>query len=122
MNKREQGAVYEAYALEFLNSKGYTLIEKNYFTKFGEIDLILKKDNLIIFTEVKQRSSDYFGYGEHAISYTKQKRMFLSAKEFLSKNKFFNYDIRFDAVIFNGRDKKSCNWIKNIIWGDEIGF
>lgn len=122
MNKREQGKIYESHALAFLESKGYTLVEKNYFTRFGEIDLIVKKDNLIVFAEVKQRSTNYFGYGEQAISYTKRKRIYLSAKEFLFKKRYFNCDIRFDAVVFNSRDEKSCNWIKNMIWGDEFGF
>lgn len=122
MNKREQGALFESYALEFLKSEGYIFCAKNYFTKFGEIDLIVRKGNLIVFVEVKQRTTDFFGTGEYAISYTKRKRMYRSAMEFISKNKLFNCDIRFDAVVFNNKNSKSCNWIKDMIWGDEFGF
>lgn len=122
MNKREQGTIFENYAAKFLESKGYTLVAKNYFTKTGEIDLIMKKEKTIVFVEVKQRSTDIFGSGEYAVNYRKQKRMFLSARKFLAENYLSDYDIRFDAVIFNGRNTNSCNWVRNIIWGDEIGF
>lgn len=121
MNKREQGALYEEYAAKFLSEQGYIIVTKNYFTKFGEIDLIAEKENLIIFIEVKQRTTDFFGRGEQAIGYTKRKRMYLSAREFLFKNRYSECDIRFDAVVFNGRNTKP-EWIKNIIWGDEFGF
>lgn len=122
MNKREQGTVFENYAAAFLESKGYILLTKNYFTKSGEIDLIMKKDRTIVFVEVKQRSSDIFGSGEYAIDYKKRKKMFLSARKFLAENKCLDCDIRFDAVIFNGKNKTPYNWIRDIIWGDEIGF
>ena len=122
MNKREQGALFEGYAAEFLERKGYILLTANYFTKHGEIDLVMKKDKTIVFVEVKQRTSDVFGRGEYAVDYRKKRNMYYSALKFISENRYFNYDIRFDAVIFNGRGKTPCNWIKNIIWGDEIGF
>lgn len=122
MNKREQGAVFENYAAEFLSEKGYTLLTMNYFTKYGEIDLIMKKEETIVFIEVKQRTTDIFGRGEYAIDYKKKRKIYFTAREFISKNKYFNYDIRFDAIIFNGKGKTPCNWIKNIIWGDEIGI
>lgn len=121
MNKREQGALYEEYAVKFLQEHGYTLVTKNYFTKYGEIDLMVKKENLVVFVEVKQRTTDFFGRGEQAINYTKRKRMYLSAREFLFKNRYLECDMRFDAVVFNGRSTKP-EWIKNIIWGDEFGF
>lgn len=122
MNKREQGALFETYALEFFKSQGYSFVARNYFTKYGEIDLIVQRDNLMVFAEVKQRTTDIFGQGEYAVSYKKRKKIYLSAGEYLSKNRCFNCDIRFDAVIFNGRSTKPCNWIKNMIWGDEFGF
>lgn len=48
--------------------------------------------------------------------------MYFTAQKFLLEKRYFDYEIRFDAVIFNGRGKTPSRWIRNIIWGDEIGF
>lgn len=85
MNKREQGAVFENYAAEFLKSKGYILLAQNYFSKYGEIDLIMKKGNRIIFVEVKQRTTDIFGSGEYAIDFKKREECILLLKNFFWK-------------------------------------
>lgn len=121
-NSREQGYYFEKIASEIIVSQNYKIIEKNYYTKYGEIDIIARKKNLIVFIEVKQRSSDIFGLGEDSINYKKRKKIFLSAKNFLYKNKLFNFDVRFDAIIFYKKNNYSYKWLKNIIWGDEFGF
>lgn len=122
MNKRKQGTVFENYAAEFLKSKGYVLLAQNYFSKYGEIDLIMKKEKRIIFVEVKQRTTDIYGSGEYAVDFGKKRKMYFTAQKFLVENGYFDCDIRFDAVIFRGREEIPCSWIRNIIWGDEIGF
>lgn len=120
LNKRVQGEYFENLALNFLEKEGFSLLEKNFYCKYGEIDIILRKSDLIVFVEVKQRSSKNFGTGFDAISYTKQKKMYLTAQNFLYRNSLENFNFRFDAVVFD--EKGSCHWIKNIMWGDEIGF
>ena len=121
-NNREQGYYFEKIASEIITSKGYKIIDKNYYTRYGEIDLIAKNKNSIIFVEVKQRSSNNFGFGENSIDYKKRRRIFLSAKQFLYKNNLFDFSIRFDAIIFYKKNNSSYKWLKNIIWGDEFGF
>lgn len=120
LNKRTQGEYFEKLALDFLEKEGFILLEKNFYCKYGELDIILKKSDLIIFVEVKERSSKKFGTGFDAISPQKQKRMFLSAQVFLYKHHLKNFNFRFDAIVFD--ENNSCHWIKNIMWGDEIGF
>lgn len=120
LNKRVQGEHFENLALNFLEKEGFSLLEKNFYCKYGEIDIILRKSDLIVFVEVKQRSSKSFGTGFDAISYTKQKKMYLTAQNFLYKHSLENFNFRFDAVVFDEKD--NCHWIKNIMWGDEIGF
>ena len=61
-------------------------------------------------------------FKEYAIDFKKKRRMYFTAQKFLLEKRYFDYDIRFDAVIFNGRGKTPSRWIRNIIWGDEIGF
>ena len=121
-NKREQGYYFEKIASNIITSKGYTIIGKNYYSKYGEIDLIAKKDNIIIFIEVKQRSSNKFGFGEESIDYHKKRKIFLSARQFLYERKLLDFSIRFDSIIFYRKNYYSYKWIKNIIWGDEIGL
>lgn len=120
LNKRVQGEYFENLALNFLEKEGFSLLEKNFYCKYGEIDIILRKSDLIVFVEVKQRSSKEFGTGFDAISIAKQKRIYLTAQNFLYKYKLENFNFRFDAVVFDQDNK--CHWIKNVMWGDEIGF
>lgn len=76
----------EEKASEFLQAKGYTLLERNCRTPYGEIDIIVKKGAEIIFVEVKTRSSKKFGYPEEAITEQKQTHMVESAMHFLQEH------------------------------------
>ncbi len=66
------GSWGESVALAYLEGKGYQLVQRNYRTRFGEIDLILKKDDLTVFVEVKTRSGLGFGFPEEAVTANKQ--------------------------------------------------
>lgn len=120
LNKRTQGEYFEKLALNFLEKNNFTLLSKNFYCKYGEIDIIAQKEDLIIFVEVKQRSSLKFGNGLEAINFQKQRKIFLSAQYFLYKNHLENFNFRFDAITFDNNNQ--CEWIKNIMRGDEIGF
>ena len=121
-NTREQGYYFEDIASKIFSLNGYRIIEKNYYTRYGEIDLIAKKQNLIVFIEFKQRKSNNFWFGEDSNNYQKRKKIFLSARQFIYQKKLFDFNIRFDAIIFYKRNNYSYKWLKNIIWGDEFGF
>lgn len=120
LNKRTQGEYFEKLALNFLEKNNFTLLSKNFYCKYGEIDIIAQKEDLIIFVEVKQRSSLKFGNGLEAINFQKQRKIFLSAQYFLYKNHLENFNFRFDAITFDNNNQ--CEWIENIMRGDEIGF
>ena len=62
-NKRTIGADKEQLAARYLDDNGYTVLERNFRNKTGEIDIIAKKDNYIVFVEVKYRSNNKYGYG-----------------------------------------------------------
>ncbi len=119
ISKRAIGLVYEKKALEILKENGYTLVRKNYISKAGEIDLIVKKDNLLVFVEVKYRKNHKYGYGFEVVDIKKQKRIFKSAMKYLVENKYDKFSMRFDVISFNGEE---YNWIENCFWGDELGF
>ena len=116
INKKKIGSIGEKIAQEFLKNKGYNIINTNFYTKRGEIDIIATMENELIFVEVKTRTNNKYGTPALAVNYTKIKHMKCTAKIFLMLNKFYNYSIRFDVieiVIKNG--KTYINHIKQII-------
>lgn len=75
MSKQSLGKIGEDIAAQFLQSKGYDLIEKNFRLREGEIDLVCKKDTMLIFVEVKTRTSRRFGQPEEAVDPTKLNKL-----------------------------------------------
>lgn len=96
-NKRATGKMAEEIATVFLQEKGFKILEKNFHCHFGEIDLIIERDNYIIFVEVKARSSKSFGLAQEAVTIKKQKKILNVAMWYLMKNnaveKFFRFDV-----------------------------
>lgn len=116
MNKRRVGIIGEKIAQGFLVNKGYEIIETNFYTKKGEIDIIAQKDGCIIFVEVKTRTSLNFGTPAMAVNATKKKHIKLVAKIFLYLNKLENFNVRFDVIeIFINDGKYRINHIEGIM-------
>ncbi len=117
-NKKEKGIAGEQMAERFLKKKGYKIIRKNFYSKFGEIDIIAKDKEYLTFIEVKLRNSDKFGNIEYSIDSKKKKHILKTAYYFLINNKEYeNYDLRFDALfIYKIRDKNKykISLMKNI--------
>lgn len=72
---REKGAAYEKKAAEFLEAKGYRIIQRNFYSKYGEIDLIARDGEYLVFLEVKYRASDQGGHPLEAVDAGKRRRM-----------------------------------------------
>lgn len=98
MNKRAEGALYEQKAMQYLKEKGYKILDHNYFTKFGEIDIIAYKDKGYVFVEVKYRTSEKHGHPYEAVTYAKQKRIMRSAIAFAQANYALGQPMRFDVI------------------------
>lgn len=75
LNKRNLGSKYEAIAAKHLSDKGYDILEMNYRNSFGEIDIIAKKDKLVVYTEVKYRTRGVCGDPLEAVNLRKQKQI-----------------------------------------------
>lgn len=115
-NKRKIGKIGEEFAVNFLIKNGITILKKNYFTKFGEIDLIGKQNETIIFIEVKSRNNLHFGLPKESVNKKKQDRIYDAANDFLSKNNLFYSKCRFDVIsIFfkNSNSYAKIEWLKN---------
>lgn len=98
MNNKEKGEIGEKIASKYLLSKGAEILENNYRIKSGEVDIIAKLDNELIFVEVKSRSSIRYGYPSESVNYNKIKKITNTAKYYILKNNLYNVPIRFDVV------------------------
>jgi putative endonuclease len=103
MNKREQGSHYETMAAEYLKNKGYEIILQNFFSKNGEIDIIAKDTDTLVFCEVKYRSNTRYGLPEEAVDYRKQDKIRKTAAYYLYRNNFpVETRVRFDVIAVLG--------------------
>ena len=100
---KDIGSFGEALAREYLISKGYKILNMNFRNKFGEIDIICKKNNLLIFCEIKSRYSNSFGSPIESITCYKQKQIIKLSELYLISKKYYNFNVRYDIieVIFN---------------------
>jgi len=98
------GSRGEKDAALFLKKQGFTILEFNYKTLRGEIDIIAQKDSTIVFVEVKTRKTNYF-HASQLITPSKQRKIFLAAKQYISERKLFTDLIfRFDAIFVYPRE------------------
>jgi len=97
--KRMIGDAGEDEAVKYLIQKGYKIIKRNYSCKFGEIDIIAKKDDSLIFIEVKTRKSNYFGEPQEAVDYNKLEKINMAIDCFLNYYKIEDkYNLRIDVI------------------------
>lgn len=91
------GKLAEMRACEYLEKKHYKLLDFNYSTRFGEIDLIMKKGKFICFIEVKMRNVNSIAEPKEFVDYKKQRKIITTAEIYLSQNRT-NLQPRFDVV------------------------
>lgn len=91
------GKLAEIKACEYLKKKKYKLLDVNYTSRFGEIDLIMQKKNFICFIEVKMRNEKSIASPAEFVDYNKQKKIITTAQIYLANNNI-NLQPRFDVV------------------------
>lgn len=91
------GKLGEELATTFLEDAGYSILEQNYRHKRGEIDIIVSKEDIVIFVEVKTRSSIKFGFPEDFVDTKKQRQIIATAEAYLEEKQHHG-EIRFDIV------------------------
>lgn len=97
MNTTQRGGEGERLAAEYLQKRGYQLLEKNYRCRYGELDLILRKGELIVFAEVKLRKNDGFSPAAEAVTPAKRERLRKAASLWLAQRDCGD-PARFDVV------------------------
>ena len=110
----EFGRLAEKTGAEFLKRKGYKILELNYKTKLGEIDIIAKEKETICFVEVKGRHSLDFGNPGEAVNLRKQQRIAKTAAFYLKINNLLEQACRFDVIsVLDNGNKEEISLIKN---------
>ncbi len=88
----------ESAAAEYLKAHGYQILAQNYRFRRGEIDLIVKQGDRIVFVEVKTRRSLKFGLPQYAVTLKKQRQISKIALAYLQKKNLMNAPCRFDVI------------------------
>jgi len=100
LTPKQLSGIGEDLAANYLISKGYNVLCKNFRSECGEIDLIVRRDDLLIFVEVKTRSKHSINLALMNVGYQKQKRISLTAQRYITQNQeFVNFSFRFDVVV-----------------------
>jgi len=107
------GRTGEDQAARFLVSRGYRILERNYRTRSGEIDLIALHQGTVAFIEVKTRSNDAYGAPELAVNHRKQQRMIKAALGYIKFKKLHQVPCRFDVVAISTANEQQVELIQN---------
>jgi putative endonuclease len=102
MNNTEKGRIGETLAVQWLSEKKYNILEKNYRFGKAEIDIIVEKDDVLIFVEVKWRSDATFGEPETAVNARKKKLLRQAAENYIFAQDW-QHEIRFDIIAIIGK-------------------
>ncbi len=116
LNNKETGKLGENIARDYLIEKGYSIIELNYSTRYGEIDIIAKNGKLIVFIEVKTRRGINFGYPREAVDNYKQLKIKNMAEFYILRKKLKDTPMRFDVIevfLDENNKTKSISQLKN---------
>ena len=94
---KDLGDFGEYVAADFLEAKGYRILEKNYYTHGGELDLIIEDKKFLVFVEVKTRQCTNYGTPAEAVNWKKQQHMLTATRAYLRQNPT-QKEIRFDII------------------------
>ena len=111
----KNGKIGENSAEKFLLNKGYETLKRNYHSRYGEIDIISRIDNYLVFTEVKARSFKTIAQPKEWVDYKKQEKIVKTAACFLEENEL-DLQPRFDVIevfISSSGEAKRINHIEN---------
>lgn len=112
-NKKELGDFGESLAYDHLKKAGLKIVRRNYRCPKGEIDIIAQVGTLIIFVEVRLRTSKFRGYAEESIDHRKASRLKSIAAYYLMEKGLAEWPpIRFDVVAIDWETEPSIKWIQ----------
>lgn len=104
------GARAEALAADYLCRQGLTLLERNFRTRRGEIDLVMRDGDILVFVEVRYRASSRFGTPAETVDARKRRRLAAAAADYLKRHPTM-LPCRFDVVAIGAQDR--IQWLKD---------
>jgi len=107
-----RGDAAERIAAGFLQRHGLELLQRNYRCRHGEIDLVMRDGDTLVFAEVRLRSRSDFGGAAASIDAAKRRRLTLAAQHYLAAQPFLP-PCRFDAVLLSALDEGAVEWVRN---------
>ncbi len=115
---QEIGFNAQTQAKNYLIQQGLTFITQNYTCKRGEIDIIMKDNQQLVFVEVRYRTSFHYGSSAATIGIQKQQKIIYTAMRYLQYHQLKNVACRFDvmAMTCNKQANLEINWIKNAFY------
>ena len=113
ITKYQSGMIGQQEAESYLAAKGYRILERNYRVRTGEIDLIARFENYIVFIEVKYRRGVKFGFPREAVSIAKQRQIVRTAMHYITVQNLSDQDFRFDVVEVLDQNGLKVNHIEN---------
>jgi len=110
------GARAEQLALEYLQARGLTIVERNYRRRLGEIDLVALDHGVLVIAEVRTRSTDAFGGAAASVDARKQRRIIRAAEQLLQRHRdYAALPVRFDVLIVTAAatDAPEVHWLRH---------
>ena len=119
MSSRDRGRIAEELALTHLCDQGLKLVERNFCCKGGELDLVMRDSEMLVFVEVRSRRGDRYGGAEESVTVSKQARVRRAAALYLLRHPdCAGAPCRFDVVaVTRGNPGPRINWIANAFDG-----
>lgn len=110
--KTDRGNAAEAAACRYLEKQGLKLIARNYRTRFGEIDLVMRDTEMLVFVEVRFRRNERFGGAAASVDSRKQAKLLKAAADYLANHRCGQIPVRFDIVALHG-EPAAINWLRD---------
>jgi len=114
VTSRASGIAAEELAAQFLAERGLAIVGRNYRCRLGEIDLIARDGDTLVFVEVRMRSSARFGGAGASITALKQRKLAAAAGLYLSRLAR-TPRCRFDAILLDALDARRIEWLRDVI-------
>jgi len=108
-----RGAAAEALAARFLMARGLSIVGRNYRCRGGEIDLIARDREVLVFVEVRLRRNRAFGTAAESITAAKRRRLRLAARHYLARLGR-EPPCRFDAVLLDALETENIEWLRGV--------
>jgi len=122
LSRRSAGKIAEDAVATHLRSSGYSILERNYSTPLGEIDIVALDGDVVCFVEVRSRAGDSYGGAVEALPRSKQKRVARAAMAYMKAKRLDGAKVRFDfaAVEMPEEGEARVELVKNAFWPREL--